>query len=1026
MSLADRLCAKTVTLSALLGELDEDAWTQYGINFNSYTDAAHLQFMLEQPLEKKTGSLFGPPGTKRLVYFVDDLNMSTPDKYGTQPPIELLRQQLDYGGFFDLKKLSMKTLTNVQYVATLNPSAGSFSVADRLQRHFATLATPFPDMAVLKHIYTSIMGGHLEVFEQPVRDALGSIVDAACAVHQAVADEFLPTAVKFHYQWNLRAMASVFQGLTRMRPAPRFSTALQMARLWSHETKRVYGDRMVDEKDVSRFESIMVRETGAHLGALEQKDLHAEPNLFGSFVDEDEGAQRSYVPFDGWEQLGGALERKLAEYNENYAMMNLVLFKQAMEHLCRISRILDTPRGNAMLVGVGGSGKQSLTRLAAHIGGHELFQIKLTASYGIGDFKEELRTAFSRVGAKSMPTVFLFTDQQIFDERALVYINDLLAQGCPPGLFAEEDKDELLNAVRAEAKAAGVFDSRENLWRFFVDKVRADLHVVCCMSPVGDGFRNRCRRFPALANCTAIDWFFAWPEEALVSVAARFLEEVEMETPELRDACANHMAFVHESVGIAAASYKLQRRRHVYTTPKSFLELIDLYKLMLGRERSRTELLRVRLSDGLVKLRDAERQVADMQLQLREESVVVEQKKEETNALLKEVGKESLVAEEQAALAAIEEAKVTEVAEGVRQFQEVCARELAAAEPAIVKAEAALNGLDKKALTELKSLASPPPAVLNVTAAVAYMTAPKGTNLKRLDVSWNGAKKMMGSADGFLATLQSFDKEAFLPENKAEVRKYTGPADSPNPEFNRESMLSKSGAAAGLCDWVVNICIYHDIFLEVEPKRQKLAEAERTLAEANAKLASVRAHVEALETKKRELQAQLEEATENKNALEAKAEATARRLNLAQRLVDGLKDEGIRWDANVTQLDERLRLLVGNVMVSASFIAYIAPFDTAFRSKLLDERWIVDAHQRAIPLSPSFKPMDLLTDPSLVASWRTEGLPADPLSSENAAIITRCSRFPLIIDPQLQVHTRIDSAPCRPNPAPVSASLVYP
>ena len=281
-----------MTLSALLGELDEDAWTQYGINFNSYTDAAHLQFMLEQPLEKKTGSLFGPPGTKRLVYFVDDLNMSTPDKYGTQPPIELLRQQLDYGGFFDLKKLSMKTLTNVQYVATLNPSAGSFSVADRLQRHFATLATPFPDMAVLKHIYTSIMGGHLEVFEQPVRDALGSIVDAACAVHQAVADEFLPTAVKFHYQWNLRAMASVFQGLTRMRPAPRFSTALQMARLWSHETKRVYGDRMVDEKDVSRFESIMVRETGAHLGALEQKDLHAEPNLFGSFVDEDEGAQR--------------------------------------------------------------------------------------------------------------------------------------------------------------------------------------------------------------------------------------------------------------------------------------------------------------------------------------------------------------------------------------------------------------------------------------------------------------------------------------------------------------------------------------------------------------------------------------------------------------------------------------------------------------------------------------------------------------------------------------------------------------
>ena len=993
--------AKTVLLASMLAELDEDAWVSYNISFNSFTEAGDLQFMLEQPLEKKTGSIFGPPGNKRLVYFIDDINMSTPDKYGTQPPIALMRQQIDYGGFYDLKKLSLKKLENVQYAATMNPTSGSFAIIDRLQRHYATLATPFPDTEILRHIYLNIMSGHLEIgFVGALREALPKIVDAACALHVAVADTFLPTAIKFHYQWNLRAMAGVFQGLVNMNPAT-YKEPMLMARLWIHETVRVYGDRMTTPTDVERFNEILIKKAKEFLGDLNQEELLAEPNLFSSFVTESDN--KVYLPLKDWDHVNKLLEHKLAEYNDSFAQMNLVLFNMAMEHLCRISRVIDNPRGNAMLVGVGGSGKQSLTRLAAFIGGYEMFQMKLTATYNMNDFKDDLRMVYTKVGAKSIPMVFLFTDQQIFRERALVYFNDILAQGCPPDLFTDEDKDPLINAVRNEAKAAGLInDTREALWGFFIDKIRANLHLVICMSPVGDAFRNRCRKFPSLTNCTTIDWFFAWPEQALISVAQRFLEEVEMATPELRAGVATHMAFVHESVGAAAELYKAQERRAVYTTPKSFLELIDLYKLQLGKNRDAVDLLKLRLQDGLIKLRDAQAQVADMQVQLEEESKFVAAKKLETDALLEQVGKESIIADEQSALAAIEEEKVTEVQRDVSEFQTQCFKDLAAAEPAIKKAEAALDGLDKKALTELKSLATPPPAVLNVTAAVAYMLSPKGTNLKKLDVSWAGAKKMMGSVDQFLGQLQAFDKDGFLLENKEFVRKYTGPGDNPNPEFNAEFMASKSGAAAGLCDWIVNICIYHDIYLDVEPKRQKLSEAEGTLNDANRKLTAVRAHVKSLEDRKGELQAQLEESVAAKNELEAKADATAKRANLAQRLVNGLYDEGVRWDANVATLDDKLRLLVGDVLISSSFIAYIAPFNSHFRTTLVDDKWVPDALGRSIPITEGFAPMQLLSDASGIANWRTEGLPADPLSSENAAIITKCSRFPLIIDPQLQ------------------------
>jgi len=91
------------------------------------------------------------------------------------------------------------------------------------------------------------------------------------------------------------------------------------------------------------------------------------------------------------------------------------------------------------------------------------------------------------------------------------------------------------------------------------------------------------------------------------------------------------------------------------------------------------------------------------------------------------------------------------------------------------------------------------------------MTAKPKTNLKKLDISWNGVKKAMGSVESYLSSLQAFDRDNFPPENKEYVRGYTGPPEQPDPSFNFDAMKSKSVAAAGLCDWVCNMCTYHDM-----------------------------------------------------------------------------------------------------------------------------------------------------------------------------------------------------------------------
>ena len=108
--------------------------------------------------------------------------------------------------------------------------------------------------------------------------------------------------------------------------------------------------------------------------------------------------------------------------------------------------------------------------------------------------------------------------------------------------------------------------------------------MVLCFSPVGDAFRIRARQFPALINDTVYDYFFGWSQEALMKVANRFVKDVEAITSVdgLQEVVASHMSFVHSSVELASVDFFNAERRYNYTTPKSFLDLISLYKKMLA------------------------------------------------------------------------------------------------------------------------------------------------------------------------------------------------------------------------------------------------------------------------------------------------------------------------------------------------------------------------------------------------------------------------------------------------------------
>jgi dynein heavy chain len=985
------------------------------INFNFYTGSPVLQTSMEVPLVKKTGMNFGPPGQAKLIYFVDDLNLPEVDTYNTQSAIALLRQHIEYGHVVDMTKLMNKYIANCQYVSCMNPTAGSFIVNPRLQRWFTTFAIGMPGPTSLLTIYQTFLDGHLQHqnFPDDVQEISTNLIKAALGLHGQVSQGFRKTAANFHYEFNIRHLSNVFQGLLVAEPK-QFPTSEKMVHLWLHESERVYGDRLVSGDDLAKFLRMSEAQSKKNFPQFNVAKFfaaeNADPLIFCHFADNIQ--DKLYDQVTDLEHLSATLIHALEEYNETNAAMDLVLFEDAMKHVCRIVRIVLNEGGHALLVGVGGSGKQSLSRLAAFICNFVVKQIVISSNYGINDLKEDLKWMYNKAGNKDEGVMFLLTDSQITNERFLIYLNDLLASGNIPDLYAGEELDAINNNMMPKLKALGKEQNATNAWNFFIGIIRRNLHCALCFSPVGDDFRLRAAKFPALCNCTVIDWFQPWPKNALRDVGSKFLAEMDLSTDAIRAGVVEFMPFSFEIVNNAAVEFKKVERRFVYTTPKSYLELLKLYQTLLEDKRHHTDEAIERLANGLLKLQETGEAVAKIEADLKIALVAAEEKKTTSEGIAEVVAKEKAIVEEKTANAEIEASACDVISKEVTTKQQDTERDLAKAIPAVEAAMAALNTLNKKDLSECKTMLKPPGGVDDVFAATMVLLAgvhpgvvtKKGGHVK--DMSWDAAKKqLMGDIPGYLDALLNFkpkvDNQTVPDVNWRDVRPLLA-----LEHFDYDIIKGKNSAAGGLCSWVVNIVMYYDIVVTVEPKRKALGEANAQLAGANAKLKEVNELVAELTAKLNKLIDQLNAANAEKQEAMDTVERGHRKLDLAQRLTNALASEKIRWAENVETLMAGKELLIGDVLLASAFISYIGAFTKPFRDHLMEDSFIpflsTAAGGEPIPLSDGITAVGVLSNAAEIASWQGQKLPADVVSTENGAILVNTARWPLMIDPQLQ------------------------
>ena len=992
-----------------------DTFVSHFMNFSANSKANQTQDIIDGKVDKRRKGVFGPPLGKKLVVFVDDLNMPNKEAYGAQPPIEILRQMLHWGGWWDRREIEWRQMVDTIYVAAMGlPGGGKTHITCRYSRWYnIVIVTPFDDEGMTR-IFTTIFGWWCQnqLPSVSVNSINGPVVAATLEVFKQISAGLLPSPAKSHYTFNLRDIAKVVQGIMSVDPAS-IGGADEVFRLWVHESQRIFMDRLIDNTDKDWF----LKMQGDVAQKLFKKPMNgiigdgADGNgllLYADFVKagkkaEDEFEQRKYCQITDLTEATGIVGEFLDDFNQvSKKPMQLVLFGYVVEHVCRLCRVFRQPAGHALLVGVGGSGRQSLTRLAASIGEFVLFGIEITKNYDRNAWFEDLKTVFKKAGCENKRTVFLFTDSQIVMETMLEDLNNVLNTGSVPNLFPSDEVMQILDAVNNRAKAAGRNQTPTDTFEFFIDECKKNLHMVICMSPIGSGLRDRLRSFPSLVNCCTIDWFFPWPEDGLIAVARQSLASMGLDESVSESVIDQCMQFQVQAQTLTRR-YQAERKKFNYVTPTSYLELITTFKSLLNVKKDEVGGAKKRYEVGLAKILSCAENVSKMEEELTALQPVLVVKTKEVEDLIVVLDKESADAAVVKEKVEAEAAVAKEEADKTNEMKTQCEAELAEALPALDAAVSALKSLTKGDITEMKAMKTPPSGVRLVMQGVcilfemkaAKVAAPDGKG--KVDDWWEPSKKVLGDS-AFMDKLLNYDKDHISPHAIELIRKITV-----LPEFQPEAVAKQSKAATGICKWVRAMEVYDRVAKVVEPKRIALKQAEEDLSVMMAELKEKQDALNKVLEKIAKLEADFKAANDEKVSLANQVDMCEKKLVRAGKLISGLGGERARWTENVKTLGEELDNTLGDVLVSSALVAYLGVFSSEYRSDYVEEA-IVEVKKKGIPCSSVISLEKVLGNPVQIRDWNLAGLPRDSLSTDNAIIMSKSRRWPLMIDPQGQAN----------------------
>ncbi len=657
-----------------------------------------------------------------------------------------------------------------------------------------------------------------------------------------------------------------------------------------------------------------------------------------------------------------------------YSKLDLVVFREVFEHMAHIDRVLTAPQGCLLLSGLSGAGRRTALYLVATSHQMEIFTPHISRSYGVKQFRNDLKNVMQQVGVEGKSLILLLEDYQLIDPSFFELLNSLLSSGEVPGLFTPEELEPILGPLRDQMSQDGF---RGSLLSYFSTRVKQNLHVVLIMDSTSESFRSYCKSNPAFYTSCSYQSMDQWSNKSMLKVAHMLLhstmekgkkkkDEEKVESDPLTKA----FLFIHESC-----------KELNNATPRNYVTFIRTYKTVFMAKKSAIKKKQNHLQAGVSKLNDATSLVDTLKKKAAKQQILLSEKQAKADKALQQITISMQNATEQKS--EMEVVKTQQSSERVKleKRKKAIDIELSEIEPLVAAAKKAVGNIKPETLSEIRALRAPPDTIRDILEGVLRI-------MGVYDTSWGSMRSFLAQR-GVKEDIQSFDARRLTPDIRDRVENMLKRnAKSFDPKVAKRASV----AAEPLATWVVANIKFSVVLEKIQPLENEQNELSANLDKSEAKIQKIGKVLVQLDKKVKDMRDEFEVLTTDAAKLKIEVEKQEETIAAAENLVGKLEGEHKRWSAQVQDLTQELELLPMRALLAAAFITYLSQMPEDMRRTMLN-MWM-----EAVQVE-EFNLRQFLSTESTLLLWKGEGLPSDDLSIENALVILEGDLCPYLVDP---------------------------
>ncbi|XP_041850617.1 cytoplasmic dynein 2 heavy chain 1 [Melanotaenia boesemani] len=965
------------------------------VHCSAQTSSRHVLQKLSQTcllLSSNTGRVFRPKDCENLVLYLKDINLPKPDKWGTSNLTAFLQQVLTYKGFYD-ENLEWVSLENIQVVASMSTggSVGSHSLTSRFTSIVRICTIDYPDREQLQNIYSAYL--------QPVlHHSLGSQATWATTgkTHQlagSLVQLYEQVKAKFtvddhsHYLFTPCILTEWVLSLLRYDlTAAQSNLTDSVLEVVAYEARRLFRDRLVSSKDLHTFDNILSSIIRGDWGS------DALDNMTdGFFV--TWGASEGAVVAPGQplpphgKQLGRldsadlkqVIQKGVVLYSRDNKELDLILFWEVCDFVSRVDRVLSRPGGSLLLAGRSGVGRHTATCLVSHMHGYTLFTPKISRGYSLKNFSNDLKMVMQMAGLDGQQVVLLLEDYQFVHPAFLEMVNSLLSSGEVPGLYTPEELEPLLLPLKDAASQDGFTGP---LYNYFSFRIQQNLHIILIMDCSNSNFTINCESNPAFYRKCSVQWMEGWSESSMKKIPELLLAKTEGGEESERRKVSNRKSTGSEQGDLSHLFLMVHEScREHGATPSQYMAFLHVYTTLYSRKQSQLTTRQQHLQAGVSKLNEAKALVDDLKRRAAEQSALLKTKQQEADAALQEI----TISMQNASDQKTEMEKIKEkMAQEVSKIEERKAKiedELKEVQPLVDEAKRAVGNIKPEALSEIRSLRMPPDVIRDILEGVLRL-------MGIFDTTWVSMKSFLAKR-GVREDIATFEARNITPEIRQSVEELL---NRNKASFDPKSAKRASAAAAPLAAWVKANVQYSFVLERIEPLEREQAGLLENLRKTESRKNKLEDQLNNVGAKVNKLKEKFQCHTAEAAKLESEVTKAQDTITAAQQLISQLDGEHTRWNAQMSEIKNELDTLPIRALLAAAFITYLSAASEDRRKHCL-ETWMDQS------VLQKFDLRSFLCSESEQLIWKSQGLPSDDLSMENALVILQSVACPFLIDP---------------------------